>query len=280
MKLTLYFKKRVSLVGKHIVLIIILLVTLAPLFWTLITSLKPTSGILTYPPKFIPYPATLEHYASNLSEGDFLRYILNSTIVSFFSVLLVLFLSVHAGYAAARYNFPGKNVLMFIILSGMAIGRISNIIPLYFQGSKLHLLNSYPILIITYSAWISPLSIWLMQGYYKQIPPQLEEAAQIDGCSRVLAFYKVILPVTKPAIVASAICIIVFTWNEFFLAMVFTTSTDMRTLPVGLHYFLTDYGVRWGALSAAGIISIVPILVFFLWLQRYFVQGLTGGTLK
>jgi ABC-type glycerol-3-phosphate transport system permease component len=234
---------------------------------------------LTYPPKFIPNPFILKHYIEILSEVSFLRYIFNSIIVSFFTVIVTVIVSVHAGYAAARYDFVGKNICLFLILAGMAIGQFSIIIPLYFFASKLSLLNSYLILILSYSAFITPIGTWLMQGYYKTIPPQLEEAAVIDGCSRLSAFYKVILPTVLPGMIATAVIAMVYAWNEPILALVLTSSTEMRTLPIGIHLFLTYYGVNWGSLSAAVVVSIGPVLAIFLLLQRRFVQGLTSGTL-
>jgi ABC-type glycerol-3-phosphate transport system permease component len=264
---------------KHVILILVCLIILIPFFWTLSTSLKPKSYILTYPPKFLPIPLTLENYIKVLSQASFLRYIINSIIVSFFSVILSVVISIHAGYAAARYDFIGKNFCLFLILVGQAVGQFSIIVPLYVFASKLDLLDSYLILVLSYSAWAIPLGTWLMQGYYKTIPPNLEEAAMIDGCSRFSAFYKVVVPTVMPGIIATAVMAMVHTWNEFILAVVLTSSNEMRTLPVGIHFFLSYYGVDWGGLTAATIVSIGPVLIVFLCLQRRFVQGLTSGAL-
>lgn len=249
---------------------------LGPFLWTLSTSLKPKAAILQVPPSFIPWPPTLENYQAILGAG-FPRYLLNSVIVSVATVIVVVIVSVHAGYAVARYEFRGKSVMLFLILVGMAMGELSTVLPLYFFGSRLGLLDTYLVLILANSAFIAPLAIWFMQGYFRSIPPQLEEAALIDGTSRIGALYRVILPAALPGLITVSLVSFVQAWNEFILALVLTSSGAMRTIPVGIHLFMTDYGVEWGSLTAAGIISILPVIVLFLLLQRHFVRGLTAG---
>ena len=264
---------------RHGILLLFTLITLAPFLWALSTSLRPRNEILTWPPQLLPSTWTWEHYQRVIFDAQFLRFGLNSIIVTTLTVIVAVTVSCLAGYAAARYRFPGKTFIMFLILAGMAIGRFANVVPLYFFGQQLGLLDTYLILVLSYSAFVTPITTWLMQSYYKTIPPSLEEAAKIDGCTTFGAFWRVILPVVRPGIVASAVIAMVHAWNEFILALVLTSSTSMRTLPVGLHLFLTDYGVNWGSLTAAAIVAIIPILLAFFWLQRQFFQGLTAGTL-
>ena len=266
-------------ISKHFFLITFLIITIIPFLWTLSSSFKDITEIVSYPPRFIPNHFTLDNYIRIFSQTGFLRYILNSTIVTFGTVILTLAASVTAGYAAARFNFPGKQFIMFFLLSGMAAGRFAIIIPIYFLSVKLHLYNTYIMLILTYSAFITPFITWLMQAYVKTIPPALEEAAKIDGCTQWLAFRKIILPTLKPPIIAGAVIAMVNAWNEPILAVALTKSDSMRTLPVGLMFYLTEYGVDWGSLTSASIISILPIIIIFIWFQRYFIQGLTSGTL-
>ncbi|MHB8278400.1 MAG: carbohydrate ABC transporter permease [Candidatus Humimicrobiaceae bacterium] len=265
--------------AKHFFLITFLIIIFMPFLWTLSSSFKNMTEIVSYPPRFIPSQFTLQNYINIFSQTGFLRYILNSIIVTFFTVILTLIASLLAGYAAARYEFPGKQFMMFFILAGMAIGRFAIIIPIYFLSIKLHIYDTYIILILTYSAFITPLVTWLMQSYIKTIPPALEEAAKIDGCNPWSAFWRIILPIMKPPIIAGAVIAMVTAWNEPILAMTLTKSASMRTLPVGLSFYLTEYGVDWGSLTAASIISIIPIIIVFIWLQNYFIQGLTSGTL-
>ena len=263
----------------HLIAVTFALIILAPFLWSLSTSFKPMAEILSYPPKLVPIQVTLENYIGVLAEKGFVRFIINSSIVTILTVILTLFVSLFAGYAAARYDFPGKELLMLMLLAGMAIGHFANVMPLYFLSIQLHLFDTYLILVLAYSAFITPLVTWLMQSYFGTIPKAIEEAAKIDGCTTWKAFWLVMVPIMKPAVVAGAVIAMSRAWNEFILALTLTRSYEMRTLPVGLHFFLTDYGVEWGSLTAASIISIVPILIVFLWMQKYFLQGMTSGTL-
>lgn len=251
-------------------------IVLAPFLWSLSTSLKVRDDILRMPPKFLPWPIALENYQGILTAG-FPRYLLNSTIVALSSAAVVVVVSIHAGYAAARYEFRGKSAMLFLILTGMAMGELSTVLPLYFFGSQLRLLDTYGILILANSAFIAPLAIWFLQGYFRSIPPQIEEAALIDGASRAGALYRIVLPSAIPGLVTVSLVSFVHSWNEFILALVLTSSGTMRTVPVGIHLFLTDYGVEWGSITAAGILSILPVLALFLLLQRHFLRGLTAG---
>jgi ABC-type glycerol-3-phosphate transport system permease component len=251
-------------------------IVLMPFLWSLSTSLKLKAEILQMPPKFLPWPATVENYHGILTAG-FPRYLLNSAIVAVCSVAVVVLVSVHAGYAAARYEFRGKSAMLFLILTGMAMGELSTVLPLYFFGSRLRILDTYGVLILANSAFIAPLAIWFLQGYFRSIPPQMEEAALIDGTTRAGALYRIVLPSAMPGLLSVSLISFVHSWNEFILALVLTSSSTMRTVPVGIHLFLTDYGVEWGSITAAGILSILPVLLLFLLLQRHFLRGLTAG---
>jgi len=251
-------------------------IVLGPFLWALSTSLKVKDDVLRMPPKFLPWPLTLENYEGILTAG-FPRYLLNSTIVAVCSVIVVVLVSVHAGYAAARYEFRGKSGILFLILTGMAMGELSTVLPLYFFGTQLRILDTYGILILANSAFIAPLAIWFLQGYFRSIPPQMEEAALLDGATRAGALYRIVLPSSLPGLVTVSLVSFVHSWNEFILALVLTSSGTMRTVPVGIHLYLTDYGVDWGSITAAGILSILPVVLLFLLLQRHFLRGLTAG---
>ena len=262
---------------RWIAIVFVAMVILTPFLWSLSTSLKLERDVLAFPPEFIPWRATLENYREVLT-GGFPRYLWNSFIVSSFTVLVVLAVSIHAGYAVARYDFPGKSLMLFFILAGMAMGELATVLPLYFFASNLHIVDTYLVLVIANSAFIAPLGIWFMQGYFRSIPPQMEEAALIDGTSRLGALYRIVLPSAAPGLVTVSLISFVASWNEFILALVLTSSGNMRTVPVGVHLYMTDYGVQWGNITAAGILSIVPILVLFLLLQKHFLRGLTAGS--
>jgi ABC-type glycerol-3-phosphate transport system permease component len=262
---------------RWVLIVVVGLLILAPFLWALGTSLKIKEDVLAFPPKFFPWPATLENYREVISTG-FPRYVLNSLIVAVSTVLVVLFVSIHAGYAVARYEFRGKSIMLFFILAGMAMGELATVVPLYFFASQLHIIDTYIVLIIANSAFIAPLGIWFMQGYFRSIPPQMEEAALIDGTSRIGALYRIVLPSAVPGLVTVSLISFVASWNEFILALVLTSSNVMRTVPVGLHLYMTDYGVQWGNITAAGVLSIVPVLLLFILLQKHFLRGLTAGS--
>lgn len=250
---------------------------LTPFLWSLSTSLKVKEDILLFPPKFFPWPATLENYRDVLTTG-FPQYLLNSMIVSLSTVMVVLVVSIHAGYAVARYEFRGKSIMLFFILAGMAMGELATVLPLYFFASQLHMIDTYGVLVLANSAFIAPLAIWFMQGYFRSIPPQMEEAALIDGTTRLGALYRIVLPTAMPGLVTVSLISFVSSWNEFILALVLTSSERMRTVPVGVHLYMTDYGVQWGSITAAGILSILPVLLLFLLLQKHFLRGLAAGS--
>lgn len=247
---------------------------LAPFTLALTTSFFPASlgNFVT----FLPVPFSIENYVTVVSSG-FGRFLLNSAIVACATVVVVLLVSIHAGYAVARYEFAGKTALMFVILSGMALGELSAVVPLYFFGTKLGFLDTYLILILANSAFISPLTIWFLQGYFRSIPVQLDEAALMDGATRLGVLYRVILPTATPGLVTVSLLAFIGAWNEVLLALVLTSSEGMRMAPVALHFFMTDYGVQWGALTAAAVMTTLPVLAAFLLLQRHFVRGLTAG---
>jgi ABC-type glycerol-3-phosphate transport system permease component len=260
--------------GRAAFMVCIAAAMLLPFALALATSLQtlgaPNAGT------FLPWPLSLDNYVAVL-RGGFGRFMLNSAIVAFCSIAVVLFVSIHAGYVVARYEFRGKNLLLFAILCGMALGELSAVVPLYFFGSRLGLLDTYVILVLANSAFIAPLAIWFLQGYFRSIPVQLDEAALIDGTGRLGALYRVVLPAAKPGLVTVSLLAFIGAWNEVLLALVLTSSEGMRTAPVALHFFMTDYGVQWGPLTAAAVLTTLPVLILFLLLQRHFVRGLTAG---
>jgi ABC-type glycerol-3-phosphate transport system permease component len=251
-----------------------------PIVWAVLTSLKQEATIFLYPPQWLPNPVTLENYLHVLYNSHMPRYFLNSLWVVFMTLLLSLTLSSHGGYAAARFSFTGKNVLLFMILLTVMIPGIVVLIPLYMLATRVGLLDTYWILILVYTAWQIPAVLWLMRGFFETIPRELEEAALMDGCSRLGAFYRIIWPLTRPGLAAAAVIVFVNVWNEFILAATLTTSDDKRLIPVGLYYYIGAYGIEWGKLMAAVCMALLPIIVLFIFLQRSFIKGLSSGSIK
>jgi len=262
------------------ILVIASLVALGPILWGLATSLKTSPGVVAVPPEWIPSPFTLENYRLVLLNSSLPRCFLNSLFVAFCGVTLTLGVACHAGYAAARFDFPGKNGILFMILATAMIPGISIMAPLYIVATKVGLLDTYWIQILIYSAWQVPSTVWLIRGFFESVLPDLEEAAMIDGCSRRRAFYQIILPIAQPGLAAAAILVFVYVWNDFLIGVAFTTSGTMRPMQVGLYLFIRDLGVEWGRFMAYTMIGLIPILILFGFLQKLFIQGLAAGATK
>jgi multiple sugar transport system permease protein len=267
-------------VGIYGALILACAFAIFPLLWAGVTSLKAQQNIITYPPTWLPNPLTLEHYTLVVTGSNMPRYFFNSILVAVTTILLTLVVACHGGYAAARFNFPLKNFMLFVILMTVMIPGIAVLVPLYMIATQIGLHDTYWVLIIIYSAWQIPTVLWLMRGFFESIPRELEEAALIDGCGPLQAFYRVVAPLTQPGLAAAAVVVFVYVWNEFIIALTMTSSDGMRLIPVGLYYYISGFGVEWGKLMAAVCLALVPAVVLFIVLQRRFIQGLTSGATK
>ncbi len=253
---------------------------LVPLAWFVVTSLKTTPMVTAYPPNWIPNPVTGMNYKAVVLGSNMPRYFFNSTVVALGTIVLTLLLSSLAGYAAARFNFRGKNLILFAILATSMIPGIAILPSLYMLSVQLELHDTYSVLIIVFSAWQIPSVVWIMRGFFESIPRSLDEAALVDGCNLVQCLWRIILPISQPGLAASAILIFVYVWNDWLLAITLTISEKMRLVPVGLYNYVKDLGVEWGKFTAYTILSIVPVVVLFLLLQTRFIEGLTAGAHK
>ncbi|MGC4190564.1 MAG: carbohydrate ABC transporter permease [Thermomicrobiales bacterium] len=268
-----------------IFLVFLLAYAVIPMLWMLSTSLKTQFGALQQPPRWIPEHPTLAQYRLLLSPfndvgRDFLRYLLNSLWVSTATTVLGVLVAVPAAYAFSRFRFPGRNALFFTVLVRNMFPLVVFLIPLFILMKNLHLVNTHWSLIITYLTFGLPLSIWLLKGFYDNIPPQLEQAARIDGASRFQAFWLIVMPLSSPGIIATAIYAFIQAWNEYVYATTFLSDDRLLTLPVGLQRFFAEYSTNWPGLMAASFIMSVPVVVMFLLLQKYFVRALTEGAVK
>lgn len=253
-------------------------VAIFPLVWTLATSLKPMEDIAAFPPRLLPETLTVEHYRDVAMQSDMPAYFLHSTVVTVVTIGLTLLLATPAGYAAARYRFRGKNVLLFVLLSTVMIPGAVIMVPLYVLAGRLALLDTYVVLVLVYTAWRVPMVLWIMKSFFEAIPAEMEEAALVDGCTRFQAMWRVAFPLSWPGLSASAILVLVYVWTEFILAL--TLTSKLRTVTVGLYYYMTGYGIEWGRLTASVMLALVPVLVAFFLFQRRFMAGLTAGALK
>lgn len=267
-------------VATYGVLSVASLFAILPILWAVLTSIKEEGSILLFPPQWIPDPVTFENYSLVIRGSNMPRYFLNSLLVTLATILVSLIVSSHGGYAAARFSFRGKNSLLFLILLTVMIPGIAVLVPLYLLATRVGLHDTYWVLILVYSAWQVPMVLWLMRGFFETIPRELDEAALLDGCSRLQAFYQVIWPLTRPGLAAAAVVVFVNVWNEFILALTLTASDHMRLIPVGLYSYIGAYGIEWGKLMAAVSIALLPVIIVFLFLQRSFIRGLSSGSIK
>ena len=250
---------------------------LFPFVWMIMTSLK--TRIMAIDPSVWVFKPTLENYLAVFTRRNLAMYIKNSTVVVIFTTLLSMILAVFAAYGFARFRFKRKEDLAFWVLSLRMLPAMSVVIPFFLLGRFLHLLDTHILLIIVYMSFNIPFAIWMMRGFIEEIPRELEEAAWVDGCTLFQGVVKVVLPLVMPGLAATAIFIVIQSWNEFALAL-FLTSFAARTVPTTITFFLSVMGVIWGEMASVGVITTLPVLLFALFVQKYLIRGLTFGAIK
>jgi ABC-type glycerol-3-phosphate transport system permease component len=254
--------------------------SLFPLLWTLVTSLKRPVDTVAYPPRWIPSPLTFQNYVDVLTRTAVPRQILNTLVAATLAAVIVVVASSLAGYGFSRFEFRGKDVLLLGLLGCVMVSGATKVVPLYLMLHTAGLLNSLSGLGLVYSVEFLPISVWLMKSYVDTIPVELDEAASVDGCSRLRTFFRIVFPLSLPGVVAVALITFVRSAQEFIYAATFLTELGVKTSPVGLYMFFTELGVEWGQLTAASLVIVLPIVVVFLILQRWFVSGLTMGAVR
>ncbi len=269
----------------HICLIILAIVSLLPFLWLVSTALKSGSeNIFAYPPELIPRHFTLDNFFGVWKQIPFVAYIFNSLIVAFFTIILNLIFSSLAAYPLARMEFKGKNFVFFAILSTIMVPFQVIMIPIYLMVLKLNLVdsvsdfNGFLGLILPFA--VNAFGIFLMRQSYIGIPKEMDEAAIMDGCNAFELWYKILLPMSKPALATLAIFTFVGCWGEFLWPSIVLSKQSMFTLPVGINHLQGVFSSNWRYISAGAVISTVPILIFFLSLQKYFIAGQNQGALK
>lgn len=259
--------------------------TMLPIAWMFLTSIKSQFAATQYPPEWFPSSPSLAEYGRLLSPAseigrDFLRYMVNSLWVSFATTALGVIVAVPAAYAFSRFRFPGRNLLFYSVLLRNMFPAVVFLMPLFIMMRWLGLVDTYASLIITYLTFGLPLSIWLLKGFYDNIPVQLEQAARIDGATRFQAFLLIVMPLSTPGIIATAIYSFIVAWNEYVYALTFINDKSRLVLSVGLQRFFAEFATNWPGLMAASFLMSVPVVALFLFLQKYFVRALTEGAVK
>jgi multiple sugar transport system permease protein len=266
-------------------LVLMLLYTAVPMIWMLLTSIKSGFAAMQFPPQWWPNEPTFASYSklldpTNSVGQDFLRFFWNSLFVSTATTILAVIVAVPAAYAFSRFDFPGRKFLFFAVLLRNMFPAVIFLVPLFILMRLLGLVNTHGSLVLTYLTFGLPLAIWLLKGFYDNIPYQLEQAARIDGATRFQAFLLIVMPLSTPGIIATAIYSFIGAWNEYIFAYTFLNRNDQLTLPVGIQRFFSENSTDFPGLMAASFMMSVPVVVLFLMLQRYFVRALTEGAVK
>jgi multiple sugar transport system permease protein len=251
---------------------------LVPIGWLILTSFKTRVQVFTSPP-LVFFSPTLDSWAKLLEPNPLRQALINSLLISIGSVAATLVIAGLAAYAFSRFQFRGAAALLFGVLAVRLLPPINSVVVLYLLFNRLHLVDTIPGLIILYSALLVPIAIWLLRTAFEAVPPEIEEAALIDGCSRMGAFYRITLPLAAPGIAVTALLMFIFSWNEFLFAYMFT-STEAVTIPVILAKNVGEFGIDWADLTAQATVLLLPVLAITFFAQRHLLAGLSGGALK
>ncbi|WP_342358687.1 carbohydrate ABC transporter permease [Terrarubrum flagellatum] len=273
-------RKRIGDILATIAVAAIVAFSIFPIAWTLLVSLKPEEDIVTATMSYIPRRVTFENYIAIWTRSNFPILIGNSAVVTTITVALCTIVGTLASYAVTRFRFAGRRRLMMFYLVVRMFPAVMIIIPLFVIMRGFGLLDSRLGLALAYATFLLPVFIWMMKGFFEAVPADLEDAARIDGASRLGAMVRVVLPLVVGGLVATAVFIAIGAWNEFLFALMLTTSTGSRTWPVGLQLMVGEFQLPWGSLAAGGIISILPVMMLFAIVQRSMVRGLTAGAVK
>lgn len=272
-----------SLEMGYVYLFLILVFTLFPFFWLVFNSFKPSKEIFTARPTLRIQNPTLENYQWALGPkgANLGRYMLNSILTASLAALMTIIFATTGGYALGRFVFPARDsIAIFLILSQMFQGPLI-MVPWYKMASVLGIINTRLALILIYGTATVPTCAWLMSGFYSNIPRDLEEAAMIDGCSPFAAFWRVVLPLVLPGIVATGLYSFIIAWNDYQYALILTSSDFAKTVQVGLAELIGFFGkTSWGGIMASGVLTSLPVVILFVVIQRYLIEGLTSGAVK
>lgn len=251
-----------------------------PVLWMLSSSLKSNTQIFELPPRLVTDTFSLDAYVAIFTNPETMRFFLNSYIVAGAVTLLTLIVAIQAAYAFSRFEFRGKRVLNVIIVSVQAVPPITLLIPYFGLMVALGLYNSYLGLILTYMVFTLPYAVIMMTGYFNTLPKELDEAVRVDGAGSMTALWRILVPISVPGIVSVGIYTFMIAWNEYLFALTLTKSIDMRTVPIGIQLLMGQHSYEWNQIMAMSVLGSIPVLILFLFFQRYFISGLTAGSVK
>lgn len=264
----------------RIMILFFILTALFPFFWTLLTSIKPADEIFNIPPKLFPSDVYWHNYVQVFTGRPFAEYIRNSVIIASVTSLVSLLFGSLAAFSLSRFKIKYKMLILFAVLGVSMFPQVSIVSPLFLLFRKIGLLNTHLGLILPYLTFSLPLTIWFLTVFFQKIPRALEEAALIDGCTKLQIFTRIIFPLARPGLITTFILCFIFCWNEFLFALVFTMDETARTAPVGIALFTSRYQIPWGEICAATVIVTIPLIVLVMFTSRRIIAGLTAGAVK
>jgi multiple sugar transport system permease protein len=264
----------------YTVLILLAVICIFPILWTLLTSVKLESDIVTREMIYIPTRFTFESYVKLWYQSSYPTLVLNSLVVTTLTVLICLATGTIASYSFSRFQFRGRTELMLAYLVVRMFPAVLVIIPLFIVMRQIGLLDTTLGLAVAYTSFLLPLFVWMLKGFFDGAPKELESAARIDGSTRIGAMLRIVIPIARNGLVATCVFVAIAAWNEYLFALMLTTSQGSRTWPVGLQLMVGEFQLPWGMLAAGGMISILPVIVLFALVQRVMVAGITAGAVK
>ncbi|GGC06395.1 carbohydrate ABC transporter permease [Cellulomonas carbonis] len=251
-----------------------------PVVWMLASSFKRNSEIFEFPPRLITPGFSFDAYTTILTDPVKLRFFLNSYVVALSVTVLTLVVAVLAAYAFSRYEFWGKKTINVVVVSVQAVPPITLLIPYFGLMVGLRLYNTYQGLILTYMVFTLPYAIIMMTGYFNTLPKELDEAVKVDGAGPMTALWRILVPISVPGLVSVGVYTFMIAWNEFLFALTLTRTEDMRTVPIGIQLLMGQHSYEWNEMMAMSILGCIPVLLLFLFFQRYFIGGMTAGAVK
>jgi len=273
-------RRRVTRLLLNAAALLLFVVTIFPIYWMVATGFKRGVDILSFEPKWLPFPATLDNFRTAIGKPFFTMDVVNSMIVVAVTVLVSLGLAFLAALAAARFQFRGRKALVVMLIVVQMVPLEALIIPIYLMLDRAGQTDRLAGIIVTYMTFVLPFSIWTLRGFIINIPMELEEAAMVDGCTRAGAFRRILFPLVAPGLVATAVFSFILVWNDYLIAYVLLQSPERQTLGIWLASFTTNHGTDWGGVMAGSTLYAIPVVVFFLLVQRRVVSGLTAGAVK
>lgn len=280
MAMSVQTRRRTARVGIVTGLVLGAVFAAGPVVWMLSNSFKSNTEIFELPPRLITDTFSLNAYVAIFTNPETMRFFLNSYIVAGAVTVLTLLVAIQAAYAFSRFDFRGKRVLNVIIVSVQAVPPITLLIPYFGLMVGLGLYNTYPGLILTYMVFTLPYAIIMMTGYFNTLPRELDEAVRVDGAGSMTALWRVLVPISVPGIVSVGIYTFMIAWNEYLFALTLTRTIDMRTVPIGIQLLMGQHSYEWNQIMAMSVLGSIPVLILFLFFQRFFISGLTAGSVK